>query len=359
MSSKSLFYIILLCFICVAFSECSSESMQKFRSRPNAFGGSDKITFIADEEIWNSDIQDTISYYYGSAYIILPQPEPIFDIQHYTPEQIRNQDARRHLRVYIVVANLADTASLGTKMTINDIGKENYNKALRDPSFSTKVARDRWALGQIVIYIWGRNKEELIKNLKLNFKGIANRVNKFDEKQYEATIYFGGQNIVAENRIQDNHRVKLRVPSDYALVLNDSTISWLRRESNEASMNILVHRQKYTDKNQLTKEGLKKIRDEIGRKYISSTTPDSYMRVNDVDLPLFIEPMTINNKYALQGRGIWDVVNDFMGGAFISYLIHDDEAGELVFIDGFVHAPGEDKRLFMQQLNYILRTIKM
>ncbi|MBT8218952.1 MAG: DUF4837 family protein [Bacteroidia bacterium] len=350
--------LVILC-ICVIVNGCSSEALQKLKARPNAFGPSDKITVIADEQLWDSDVQDTISYYYGSAYIILPQPEPVFDIQHFTPEQLRNKDPRRQLRVYLVIADLEDEGSLGTKMVRNDLGEENYSKALADPTFNTQVARDRWALGQMVVYLWGRNKAELIENLKYNFQGIAKRVNKFDERQYEATIYFGGQNITAENAIQGALGVSLRVPEDYKLVLNDSTVSWLRRESNEASMNILVHRTKYTSQEQLTKEGLKKIRDDLGRQYISSTTPNTYMRVNDVDLPLFIDPMTLDNKYTIQGRGIWDIVNDYMGGAFVSYLIHDSEAGELVFIDGFVHAPGENKRLFMQQLNYILCTVKV
>jgi hypothetical protein len=317
------------------------------------------LTVVADEEQWNDRDKDTIDYYYGSAYVILPQPDPIFDIKHVTPIQIKNYEIQRKHRCYLIVANLENENALSTKFVRQDIGEENYRRAMTDSTFNTKVAKDRWALGQLVIYLWGRDKEELISNLKINFPGITKRINKFDERQHEATVYFGGENITAKTKIIKTLGVELRVPEEYVLAISDTTTAWLRKESNKASMNILVHRIKYTSKKQLTKKGLKDLRNNVGKAYVSSSVPDSYMRINDVDLPLYVDPVTLDNKYALHGRGIWDIVNDFMGGAFVSYLIYDEEEGELILIDGFVHAPGEDKRLFMQQLNHILKTVKV
>ena len=351
-------YIILgLCAFLI--SGCASDTIKRLEGKPNAFGLADRIAVVADEELWNDRVKDTIDYYYGSAYVILPQPEPIFDIQHVTPLQIKNYEVRRKLRCYLIIANLEDEQALSTKFVKQDIGEENYRRALVDSTFNTKVAKDRWALGQLVIYLWGRDKEELIRNLKSNFAGITKRINKFDERQHEATVYFGGENITAKTKIIKSLGVELRVPQEYVLAISDNTTAWLRKESNKASMNILIHRIKYTNKRQLTKEGLKNLRNNVGKAYVSSSVPDSYMRINDVDLPLFVDPVTLDNKYTLHGRGIWDIVNDFMGGAFVSYLIYDEEEGELILIDGFVHAPGEDKRLFMQQLNHILKTVKV
>lgn len=51
--------------------------------------------------------------------------------------------------------------------------------------------------------------------------------------------------------------------------------------------------------------------------------------------------------------------NDYMGGSFISYLIHNPQKNELLFVDGFVYAPGEDKRNWMQYLEYIMNTRKI
>ena len=52
-----------------------------------------------------------------------------------------------------------------------------------------------------------------------------------------------------------------------------------------------------------------------------------------------------------------DIANDYMGGPFISYLIHNPKKNELLFIDGFMHAPGEEKRDHMQELEHIITSV--
>ena len=77
--------------------------------------------------------------------------------------------------------------------------------------------------------------------------------------------------------------------------------------------------------------------------------------MNDVDLPLFVEKKTVNGFYTVQARGIWEMVNDFKGGSFISNLMLDQDKNELIFIDGFLYAPALDKkRNHMQELDLIL-----
>jgi len=48
-----------------------------------------------------------------------------------------------------------------------------------------------------------------------------------------------------------------------------------------------------------------------------------------------------------------------MGGPFISYTILNTETNELLHLDGFVHAPGKEKRDYIQQLEKILAAVKL
>lgn len=82
------------------------------------------------------------------------------------------------------------------------------------------------------------------------------------------------------------------------------------------------------------------------------------MKVNDIDLPMLVETTTLNNYFALEGRGIWEMENDYMGGPFVSYLIHNPNTNELLLLYGFLYAPGEDKREYMQQLEHVMHTIR-
>ena len=108
----------------------------------------------------------------------------------------------------------------------------------------------------------------------------------------------------------------------------------------------------------MTKEGIKEIRNTLG-KYVSTEIENTYMYINDVDLPMFLKTMQIDNHYAVEARGIWEIENDYMGGPFISYTIHNPESNELLYLDGFIHAPGREKRNYMQQLEKIFTSCSL
>jgi hypothetical protein len=94
----------------------------------------------------------------------------------------------------------------------------------------------------------------------------------------------------------------------------------------------------------------------IGKEYFGSTLDNTFMKINDQDLPLFVEQMELNGTYALEGRGIWEMENDFLAGPFVSYLINDEKGKQLVLVDGFVLAPGRKKRELMEELVQVLQT---
>ena len=79
------------------------------------------------------------------------------------------------------------------------------------------------------------------------------------------------------------------------------------------------------------------------------------MVINDDDLPVFDYTYDIDGKYTREIRGVWEMVNDFMGGPFASYAILNETNNEVIFVDTFIYAPGKEKRNMMQELEYIVR----
>ena len=113
--------------------------------------------------------------------------------------------------------------------------------------------------------------------------------------------------------------------------------------------------------------GIKKIQNEVG-KMVTTPRPNTYKRINDVDLPMFVEEKTVNGLYTIEAKGIWDIVNDFMGGPFVSYLMLDEKNGELIFVEGFLHAPARvmrddpsrsNKRDLMQEVELIVSSTRL
>ncbi|MEN0002866.1 MAG: DUF4837 family protein [Bacteroidota bacterium] len=353
-------YAFVFSMLLLLISSCSSDMPRALKSVPTAFGVVNQVIVVMDKELWEGEVGDTLRYYYSSAYPILPQPESIFDLKHFSAIDLEKDRLRKELRNYLFVADLSDTDSPTTKMIAKDLGQENVRKAQEIPKeYNTSVGKDKWAKGQLLIYQFANNQQELIDNLKRNFPAIKNRINKADREKIDASVYLDGVNKALMRDVKEAFDIELRIPSDYIGAMNDDNFIWMRREIPEVSMNLMVTKVPYTDQAQLQKEGIKAMRDTIGRKYISSELPNTFVRINDIDLPMLVTQREINGTFAVEARGIWEVVNDFMGGPFVTYVFLDPQKNELIFIDGFVYAPGKDKRNYMQYLEHVITSLKV
>ena len=337
---------------------CSAEVRKQLEPRATAFGPLNQLVVVAEGSIWESPIRDTVDYYFSSAYPVLPQPEPIFDLKYFSPEDLLAIKERQQLRAYLILADLRDRNSVGTKLLLKDVGEEKVNEALREKGYKTSIGLDKWADGQILVYMFADGHDKLVQNIKENFAAVIRRIREVDQEKIAAGVYLGGVNGSLKSELRGALGVDLKVPSDYFMALQEGNFAWIRKEAPEVSSNLMMLKVPYRDQQQLTKGGLKILQDSLGRKYVSSEIPDTYMKVNDIDLPMLVETTTLNNYFALEGRGIWEMENDYMGGHFVSYLIHNPNTNELLLLYGFLYAPGEDKREYMQQLEHVMHTIR-
>jgi len=353
--------ILKISFWFLAFSfmltSCASEKDPNYKPPlSGAIGKTNEIIVVADKAMWEGPVGDTLRYYFGSAYLILPQPEPLFDLRHFTINDLKDDPNRRQLRTYLVLGNLSSETSPSTKMLMSDIGGEKVNRAKTDKKFHTVIGHNKWAMGQMFTYIFGNSEDDLMNNIRESFPTISKRVQEFDEIQVDSWAYFKGRNSAVEKDIKKQLGVNIKIPEEYFTAISEENTFWLRKETNDLSSNIFVHKLPYTSKDQFTKKGMRSIRDSLGKKYVTTEVEKTYMKTNDIDLPMFMQTMEVNGHYAVEARGIWNVEGDFMGGPFIGYLIHNQDTNELVYVEGFVHAPTTTKRKFMQALEHMLKT---
>ncbi|MDH3649466.1 MAG: DUF4837 family protein [Saprospiraceae bacterium] len=351
--------LLLIIFLASSLSNCTEETRKRLAPTPIAIGSLNQVAIVCDQDIWQGPIGDSISFYFGSAYPILPQPEPWFDLKHFTPEELDAEPTRRELKAYVIIGDILDEGSLTQKLLAEDIGSERVRRASEESTYNTSVAKDKWAKGQQLIYLFAKGRDGLQKAVVDNFPAMAKIIQKYYEPQIDATVYLGGSNGVAINTVQKQVKAYINVPTDYKIALEEQNTIWLRQDTDDATSNILIHRLPYTDQNQFEKEYVLNIRNQLGKELISTTIEGTYMQTNDVDLPVFISATQISNAYAVEARGIWEMVGEFLGGPFISYLVLDEENSELLFIDAFVLAPGERKRNLMLYLEHIVSTLKL
>ena len=355
MRHRFLFFLLLSC-LGFAVSSCGSDMAAGLNPRPSAFGKINSLFVIADDAVWDAGARDSVAFFFEAPYLILPQPEPIFDVRHITPKEIAEQPTLQELRNYIVLSDLSDTESATTKMVLADLNDAKIQQ-IREEGFGTAVARNKWATNQQLIYLLGRDRQELLTGLSNAYPAVVKRIDERENERIKTTAYFPGINKSLGREVQAKSGALMDIPGNYEIVpVEADNFAWVRKNVKGGSLNIMATKVPYDSPDQLSKEGLKAIRDRVGREYFGSSLDSTFMRINDTDLPLFVTPTEVNGQYSLEGRGIWEMENDFLAGPFISYLINDENDKQLVLVDGFVLAPGRKKREFMEELTQVLRT---
>ena len=336
---------------------CQNEVTKNLATKPTAMGRINNVVIIADKNMTEGDIADTISYYFEASYPILTADEPIFNIRYMTPEQLVAKPYSKELRTYVMVADISDTTSSATKLLRADMGEDKFNRAMNDPSFTTSVGQDKWARGQLLIYIFARGRANLAASISKHFATISKRINQHDHKNLSATVYgMQGANTELSKLVLDSFGLNIKIPGLYQKAISSKNFLWMRLDNKEIIQSIVIRKFPYKDKNQFKKENIIKMRNDYGRQFIRASSDSSYMSTNVIDLPTYEYTYINNNVYTREVSGIWETVNDFKGGPFVSYVLHNEEGGEIVFIDTFVFAPGKEKRDFVQQLDCIIKT---
>ncbi len=325
---------------------------------PTAFGKMNSVTVVSDTAMMKEAVGDSIVQYFGAPYILLPRPEAIFDLRTATPYQLKAEPTLRETRSYLVVANLSDTDSETTKMVLSDLRDSTIQKIKRT-GFGTFVATDKWASGQILIYLVGTSYDQLAAGIAQVAPQVITRLKGNQRNRLESIIYVEGTDRTIMDTVRLRVGADLRVPADYVLSpVPDTTVVWLRKDLPDGTVNIMLTRIPYRSREQLSEAGIKAIRDTLGRRYVSTQIEDTYMVVNDTDLPLFTDINQVNGNYTVETRGIWEIEGDFLAGPFVSYLIYNEAKSDLLFVDGFIHAPGRNKRDLMEELTFILDTTR-
>jgi hypothetical protein len=341
------------------FSSCTDQQQKRLRVTPSAYGKVDNIMVVADKYNWTTTIGDTFRNYFEALYPVTPQPEPIYDLRYRSPKEFKEAKVLKTHRAIIILGALDDMNDPASAVIRDAIGEKNVKRASEQNNYRIAVAKNRWAQGQTVIYWFGPTRDELLKTVIKDYQRVMNEFNKADTEKFIEQIYIPGQNLEATRVIYETFDVILKIPREYTIAHQDSVAIWMRKETDKISSNIFVYSLPLADSTLPDPEHHKYFRNKLTKKYFATHIEDSYMQIDDRVLPIYYQEMSFDNKPALQGRGLWGMVNDFMGGSFVTYMIKDEANNRVIMLDGFIHAPGQKKRPEMRKLDMIFSTFNV
>lgn len=359
--SKTITYYTVSCFVIImTMLACNSEVSSTLEAKAVALGKMNEIVVVSDDEIWESMVGDTFKYYFESPYPLMPSPEAMFDLRHYSGEEMQAEPLRKQLRTYTILVDLNDMESVVTKMARKDMGEEKFTRAKKENKPGNSIGKNKWAQGQMLIYLYANGHDQLAELIRTSYPAVAKKVHAHDSKQLEAQVYGVPINKGLSDKIKETYGMDMQIPINYKIAKEEEAedMMWLRKDGKKGVMNIVLKRLPYSGKEQFDKDYIKDIKNEFGKSYVTTDTEGSYLRVHEEQIPIYEYVQDINGMYTKELRGVWEMTEDFMGGPFVSYMIHNSEKEELLFVDAFVFAPGAAKRNMIQELDFIVKNMK-
>jgi hypothetical protein len=241
-------------------------------------------------------------------------------------------------------------------ITFNSLFKRNRNILFvgLDSVKNFYTNYDVHASPQTTLTILGKDKDELIENIKSHKEDIINIFKKTDLALYQRKItkdFHDPSTIETLNQLG----ISMKIPFAYKKVDDTGQFLWYRNTFERGLLNIIAYEIPLFGE-PYTPESLVSFRDSIGKNYIPGQFDNTYMRTEPNFTPV-TEKVTIGKIEALESRGLWFVEGDYMGGPFISYTIEDEANERLIVVEGFSFSPSSKKRDVVFELEAILKTV--
>lgn len=285
------------------------------------------ISVIIDDQLWNGDVGDSIRNKFASPVIGLSQEEPLFNINQYP--------------VRLLEGFMTDTRAIIV------VKKGKINKF--------EIVKDQYAFPQNVYHISGKTSADIIAIIEKNALKMIQLIKKAEITESQK---INSQSHINPKVISNKFHINIQIPSGYAYVLQKSNFMWLKKEIIGGNTSLLIYQVPLSTikKETYLITSIIKMRDSIGKLYISGTEPDTNMITEEAYAP-YLSKGTLDDKTTFETKGTWELNNDFMSGPFINYVIIDPEYNRVLVLEGFCYAPSKEQRDFMHELESIIKSV--
>ncbi len=325
--NKSIIFLLSI----IIFSACVNET-DNMSVKPNPSGKAGEVLVVISDNAWNSEVGDTIFYSLSEAFPILPQNEPFFTVIH-IPKGSFHSIFKTHRNIIFI-----------------NIGKENP-----DPKITT--VKDKWSKYQLIFNLYAPDEEAMVKLWSENMNSIKKEFFNKDISRYQMALS-NTENTVEMSRLQDLFGISMQLPSDFNLPQLTDDFYWVSKETNVTSQGLFIYTYPYVDSSTFSTDYIISKLDEKLKKYVPGPNDGTYMQV-EKRVSMQVEQLTLNGNYAYLIRGLWYTENYFLGGPFICLSVLDKKNNRIVTVVGYVYAGKQNKKLYMWQIEAIVKTLKI
>lgn len=324
---KNTFYVFLTILFAGLLSCNNQEGIMK-----NITGKPGEMIVVMSDASWDGKPGQLLRETMAQQHIALPQDEPLFDIVKLTPESFQS--------IFRTTRNIIQTR---------------ISSAIEQSGVNFR--NDMWASPQATVQINAKNEkefEELFnenKNKILSYflKAERDRLTGNYRKFYERGIF---------NVLDKKFDISINIAPGFQIATEKKDFIWLRFETPEISQGIIIYTYPFVSDSAFMTEYQMNVRDHFLKSFVPGPAEGSYM-TTERQIEQFTNIIRHNGNYAAEMRGLWKLVNDFMGGPYISLSELDLANQRVITAYGYIYAPSKNKRNYIRQLEAMLYSLKL
>ncbi|MFT7032977.1 MAG: hypothetical protein ACI8YP_002387 [Algoriphagus sp.] len=331
---------------------CSQDGKKPSKSYlPIARGADGVILVVMDSALWVDSLGVELRRTLSEPVIGLPQDEPFFTIRQINPRKLN--DILKAAKNMLFVTTL-DQRSLQSRVMRKFMTDESIERIKTEPDLFRYSNKDAFARGQEVLHLFGQTQDQLISKIIENRSSIKNFFMEAEKKRISEEIFRKEEKNITKI-IERDHQFSMKIPYGFDLAKQDKNFVWIRLLDPEYEKSVFVHYTDYTSKEPFDQPV--EYRESITSVNMrDSQKNDLYMTTQKINHQ--IKEINFNGMYAKETRGLWMFSDISGGGAFVSYLFVDESQKRIYYLEGYVYAPGKDKRQFMREMEVVLSTFK-
>ncbi len=239
-------------------------------------------------------------------------------------------------------------AGAALQRILDNIGKE-YTKA------KMTIEKDVHSTPQMILTLNAPNQVEASVYITEHAKGIEGLIASEEINRTANDLYFQ-HNIKFAKKVKEMFDCEFYIPVDIKKMKVGEDFIWASDDGLSSIQNICIYSLPYVSEKMFTKSPYIALRDTIMKRNIPGEKPNQWMQTNAEFV--WTKNITVNGKFAMEARGLWDMRNDAMGGPFVSHSRLDEKNNRVIVVEGFVYAPDKMKRTMLRRLEAALYTLE-
>jgi hypothetical protein len=324
------FLILLASFLILSCDETpsSGEDEPKTKSEilPRSNGSHAEMLALVSDELFSSKTGEEVLKLFASEQDGLPQPEPLFKVMRAEPQKA-NSLLKRNKSILLI--------------------------EISDSSYVT-IVKDIWARPQIVTTISAPSDEAIAALLQEHGATIVERFQEHDREKMRAVLYKSRMRKLPE-AITSLGIKNMIITQGFKQTLDRENLKIFKNKALRTDQYMIMYTEPMRD-GVVSGEEIIRSRDSIGKNYIEGFRENSYM-ATEMYIPPVQKIVEIGDMFAVETRGLWKTVGDFMGGPFLSYTIYDEVNDQIIVVEGMVYGPDSKKRNVLFELEVMMRSI--